>query len=115
MKPPPRGPKNREITPLSKILPQVSRDLDLDSKVGEMALLSLWTTVVGGPLSARTRATRLLKRNGTNVLQVRVKDAATAGELSFLIDTLVSRLNSFAPQTGCRVAGIDLKIGTLSG
>lgn len=108
-----KPPKKRATVPLSSVLPQVSRDLALDDKIKEFALVGLWDSVVDPRYRTRTRAVKVYKRGNETVLQVRVKDAATAGELSFSLGALRDTLNGYAPQTGRTIAAIDLKIGSL--
>lgn len=107
-----KGLQKRPAVFLGDVLSQVSRDLALDQKVNEMALLTLWAQVVEVPLRDRSLALRLLNRNGNKILRVKVKDAATAGELSFQIEAICEKLNQFEPQTGIRVAGLEIKIGS---
>lgn len=105
--------KGKAISSLADVLPQVSRDLDLDRKVGEMAMVRLWDEIIGESMAQRSRALKIMKRGNKSVLMVRVRDAATAGDLTFKLEAIREKLNSYTPQTGWVIDGIDLKIGTL--
>lgn len=118
MKGPLKGLKVRPTVSLGQVLPQVSRDLALDQKVRDFALVGLWDQVVGEIKNGeayrkKTRAVKLTRRREATVLLVKVRDAATAGELSFLLEGIREKLNGYAPQTGRVVDVIDLKIGSL--
>jgi hypothetical protein len=108
-----RKHRNRPIASVAQILSQVTENLAIDQKVHELALLALWPQVVEDSLRDRTKAVRIVQEAGRHILWVRVKDAVTAGELSFQTETIREKLNQYSPQTGLSLHGIRLKIGSL--
>ncbi|MBY0403193.1 MAG: DUF721 domain-containing protein [Cyanobacteria bacterium] len=103
----------KPIIGLWQVLPQVTKDLALDKKAGEMAMLNVWEECLPRSLKEKTIANRLFQRGSQTVLQVRVKNAAVASELSFHIESMKASMNSFSTQTGWKVDHIELKIGSL--
>ncbi len=115
-----RGKKPTRVGSLSSLtdlLPAFSRDIGLERKVNEMALLALWisqVTIVAGPEAAeQSRATRLKKQGNQVLLQVKVSNAALASELGFHLPAIREGLNRFSPQTGLMVDRIQLSVGIL--
>lgn len=113
-KPDPRKRKSGEAEAVGALLGGMSRTLHLDEKAKEFALFALWQQVVGGSFQGRTRAVRLARQGEKLLLQVKVQDSVTASELSFYLETYREVLNEFQPQTGFRLDGIELGVGTLS-
>lgn len=105
------------LASLADVLPVLYRDLDMDKKVNEFALLALWpamaTSLIGSEGAAQTRAVGLRKQGARTILQVRVANAALASELSFHLPAIQTALNGYAPQTGLRVDRIQLNTGIL--
>jgi hypothetical protein len=121
MRYPPRKPQKPEsssaITSLADILPAVCRDLALDHKVNELALLALWPSQVeklsGAVAAAQSKAIRLKKQGNRTILVVKVASAALASELGFQAPALKEALNRFHPQTGIVLDQIQLSVGAL--
>ncbi len=96
---------------LANLLEAVSRELGLERKVQEYALLSLWREVVPVSFRDSTQAVGLKTQGRESVLQVTASDGPTASALSFHLDVLRERLNAFYPQTGVTVTRITLGVG----
>ena len=109
-----KGARLSAAIPLEAVMPAVVQSLGLDQKVGEMALLSLWPTVVGPSLLEHTWAQRVKRTDQGVELHVKVEDAATASVLALELENIRERLNSYLPQTGVRVAAIRLRIGRVT-
>jgi hypothetical protein len=115
---PPKKPQRvGSLSSLGDVLPGLYRDLDMDKKVNEFALLGLWPSLVqtflGVSGAAQTRAFRLRKQGYQTVLMVKVSNAALASELSFQLMHLKEALNGYTPQTGLTVDRIQLMVGSL--
>jgi hypothetical protein len=119
MRDPPRKPQKADspsaLTSLADILPAVCRDLALDRKVNELALLALWPKQVemlsGAVVAAQTKAVRLKKQGNRTILVVKVASAALASELGFQVPGLKEALNRFQPQTGILLDQIQFSVG----
>jgi hypothetical protein len=93
---------------LTDILPQVVRDLNLEQKAHDMAVLSLWPLVVPSELKPYTRAVRLERSKSKITLWVSATSSAAASRLTFVQHQILATLNSYAPQTGTVLS--DLRI-----
>jgi hypothetical protein len=112
------APKAAEKPPafraIKDLLPAVSRLLHLDTKVNELAVLTLWKTAVPEAFREKSKALRVMVREGQpTVLKVRVSDNIAATELGFHLSACMDALNRYTPQTGIRVDRIQLSIGRL--
>ncbi len=110
---PKRTAPPRQAESLATILHQVSQDLALDEKIGEMALLRLWPTVVPKAFVATSEAVNVRRQNQRRILIVHAANSATASQLSFSLSTILDSLNGYAQQTGCRLDRIDIKVAPL--
>ncbi|HEY9686030.1 MAG TPA: DUF721 domain-containing protein [Coleofasciculaceae cyanobacterium] len=119
MRYPPRKPQKPDslsaLTSLADILPAVCRDLALDRKVNELALLALWPKQVemlaGAVAASQSKAIRLKKQGDRTILVVKVASATLASELGFQVPALKDALNRFHPQTGIMLDQIQLSVG----
>ena len=84
---------DRKFTRLGELLPSILSKLGLEQRFKEQQVLSLWPTVVGKELAARTRATRVDR----GVLYVHVDHGAWMQELHFIEGELLRRLRAQAP------------------
>lgn len=114
----PRKPRPPEsLSSLAEILPTLCRDLDIDKKVNELALLALWPrqveAVAGAVAAAQSKAVRLKKQGDRLILVVKVANAALASELGFHVPVIKEALNRFKPQTGLAIDQIQLSVGTI--
>jgi predicted nucleic acid-binding Zn ribbon protein len=78
---------------IGDILPAVLKSVGLDKKLKERELLSLWPTVVGEEIAARTRAVRVDR----GVLYVQVSHSAWLQELHFMEKEIFRKLRETAP------------------
>jgi hypothetical protein len=105
------------LAALSDVLPGLYRDLDMDKKVNEFALLRLWPQLVASlttpAAAAQTRAIRLKKQGVRTVLMVKVANAVLASELTFQILPLKDAINGYKAQTGLTIDQIQFLVGTL--
>ncbi len=107
---PPKKPKRAGLmSSVSQVLPQVGKDLRLDERAQEWAVLSLWSRIVDGPFQTTTRASRLRPKGGQNTLTVQVNSATVAAELSFYLEQYRQKLNEYQPQTGLNVQRIEIR------
>jgi hypothetical protein len=101
------------LSSLAGVLPQLCEQLDMNRKVQELSLLSVWPTLVGERYASQTRASAVKKKGARTVLYVKVASASVASELSFQSEGLKEMLNGFAPQTGIKLDAIQFSIGSL--
>jgi hypothetical protein len=88
---------------------QVSQQLALDEKIGEMALLRLWPDIVPPEFKDKTQAIQVKRQNGKKIYQIKAQHAACAAQLSFHIPALLEALNSYAGQTGCQIDKLEIR------
>ena len=106
---------------LTEVLPEVVRDLNLEQKANDMAVLSLWPVVVPTELKPYARAIRLerAKTKGGGAasewgqlpkmtLWVGVNSASAASRLTFVQHEVLEKLNTYTEQTGIRVTDIRI-------
>lgn len=98
-----------QTSPLSDVLFQVSQQLALDEKIGEMALLRLWPEIVPPEFKDKTQAVQIRRHNGKKIFQVKTIHAACAAQLSFHASTLLEALNGYVGQTGCQIDKIEIR------
>lgn len=103
-----KGPQ--PMSNLSDILPAVGRELGLDNKVRELAVLALWEQVAPETCRRASRAIRLRQEGRRWIMDVHVADGPTASELAFHLEDIRRRINGFSVQTGFEIAKIDLGI-----
>ncbi len=96
---------------VASILPTVGRQLKLDQKVQEWAVLSLWEQIVDNPFKTRSRAVRIRSQRGQNCMTVLAANSAVASELTFYLEEYQNRLNRFAADTRLPVHRIEVKLG----
>lgn len=105
------------LSTLADVLPGLSNSLHLEDKVHEMAVLSLWPSLVslvaGEGARHGSKASRLRRQGNQTILQVKVASAALSAELGFHLPALLEALNGYAPQTGITVHRIQLSVGSL--
>ena len=75
------------------VLPSLLRRLGLEQRFKEQQVLSLWPTIVGREIAARTTATKIDR--GT--LYVRVDHGAWMQELHFIEKQLIAKIKAHAP------------------
>ena len=95
--------KSSDALPVADILASVGKTLNLDQKVQEWAVLSLWERVIDPCFQTQTRAARVRRVRNQNELVIQVASATVAAELTFSLETYRERLNVFAPQTGLTI------------
>lgn len=96
---------------LSAILPAVGKALNLDKKIQEWAVLSLWAQVVDEPFREKTRALKIRFSERRNHLLVWASNSAVAAELAFHLENYRQKLNAYGSQTGISIHRIDLHLG----
>lgn len=95
---------------LSDVLPQVSALLNLEQKVQEFGVLSLWQRVVDPRFVAMTQAVGLKKIGSDRVMQVHCSHPTVASELSFNLPLYVAEINRYAHETGLKIDRINLSV-----
>ncbi len=102
------GARARSFQQAGSLLNAISRDLGLDRRLREQALLDLWAPVVGEPLCSRSRP---LFIDAESKLVVAVADAAAGQELSMRKPEILRQLAGFGRGLGVAVGGLrfDLK------
>ena len=83
----------RGFSRIGDVLPAVLKSVGLDKKLKERELLSLWPSVVGEEIAARTEAIKIER----GVLYVRVTHAAWLQELTFMESEIYKELRAAAP------------------
>jgi predicted nucleic acid-binding Zn ribbon protein len=83
---------------IGDILPAVLRSAGLDKKLRDQEILTIWPTVVGEEIAARTTAAKI--ENG--VLYVHVEHSVWLQELHFMEKEILKKLKERAPQIYCR-------------
>jgi predicted nucleic acid-binding Zn ribbon protein len=96
---------------LNSILNTVAKNLGMDQKAREFAVLQLWPLVVPEAYKACSKAKAVTYRGKAAWLRVAVSSGAMATELSFEREELLEALNQYSPQTHIVLAGIELKVG----
>src|SRR6478609_2981060 len=116
--PPKKPQRSGSLMSLGDVIPAVYQNLDMDKKVNEFAVLSLWpqalTGVLGVDIAMQTQAVKLRQAAGKMVLHVKVSSAPMASEISFYTSTLLQTLNAYAPQTGIKIDRIELRVGAVN-
>ncbi len=102
---------SQPLNSIGDILPAVGRELGLDNKVRELAVLALWEQVVPEAYRQTSRAVRLRREGCQWILDVRVANGPTATELAFERENIRERINAFTPQTGFAIARIEIGVG----
>ncbi len=111
-----RRPSKRVTRPvenLSAIIPAVGKSFNLDRKVQEWTVCSLWEQVIDPPFKGKTQATKIKATQTENQLLVMVQSAGVAAELQFFLEEYRDRLNRFAPQTEITIHKIQTRVGRL--
>jgi Dna[CI] antecedent, DciA len=90
---------------VASIMPEVSKTMNLPQKIAEMAVMALWPSV--GPPQTKALG---VKRVGTKShLVIAAATPHVAMQLTYQLDGLLSRLNSYTPQTGLRLDKIVVR------
>ena len=84
---------SRKFTKVGDLLPTILKQLGLEQRFKERRVLTLWATVVGEELAARTKATKIEQ----GVLFVRVDHGAWLQELHFIEEEIIGKLRALAP------------------
>ena len=84
---------DRKFTKLGDLLPSVLKRFGLERRFKEQQVLTLWPTVVGDELAARTKATKIDR----GVLFVHVDHGAWLQELHFIEKDLIAKLRELVP------------------
>jgi hypothetical protein len=108
-KPPKNKKRAGQLTSVSHVLPQVGKELRLNERAQEWAVLSLWTRIIDEPFQATTRASRLRPKGGLYTLTVLVNSATVAAELSFFLEQYRQKLNEYRAETGLSVHRIEIR------
>lgn len=96
---------------IAQILPAVGRQMNLDKKVQEWSVLSLWEKIIDAPFRGKTQALKIKSTGNRNSLLVKAANAAVAAELTFYLETYQNRINAFTPQTGLVIHRIEIYTG----
>ena len=88
----------RKFARIGDILPAVLKSAGLDKKLRDQEILTIWPTVVGEEIAARTEAVKI--DNG--VLHVAVEHSVWLQELHFMEKEILEKLKERAPRTNCR-------------
>lgn len=78
---------------MGDLLPSILNRLGLEQRFKEQKVLTLWPSIVGDELAARTRAIRVDR----GVLHVQVDHGAWMQELHFMEKELLRKLRAHAP------------------
>ena len=103
-----------DLITIQNILPDVGKSIGLEKKTQEMAVLGLWRQMVPPAYGNDSRAMALRPQGGRYIMQVRVRDGNTASNLSFELEGVKQRINSFARETGIVIERIELGVGRLA-
>ena len=85
--------RQKRFSRIGDILPAVLKSVGLDQKLKEREILSIWPTVVGPEIAARTEAMKIEK----GVLYVYVEHPAWLQELHFMEKQICQKLRAKAP------------------
>ena len=85
--------ENKGFSRVGDILPAILKSVGLDQKIRERKILSIWPTVVGEEIAARTEAVKIEK----GVLYVHVDHPAWVQELHFMEREIRQKLRAKAP------------------
>ena len=96
---------------LNKILDAVAKNMGMDQKAHEFAVLQIWPLVVSEAYKECSKAKAITYRGKAPWLRVHVSSGAMATELSFEREELLDKLNHYSTQTGIVLSGIDIKVG----
>ena len=83
---------------IGDILPAVLKSAGLEQKLRDQEVLTLWPSVVGEEIAARTKALKI--DNG--VLYVHVEHSVWLQELYFMESDILRKLKEKAPRIKCR-------------
>jgi predicted nucleic acid-binding Zn ribbon protein len=83
---------------IGDILPAVLKSAGLEQKLRDQEILTIWPTVVGEEIAARTTAVKM--DNG--VLHIQVEHSAWLQELYFMEKEIIRKLKERAPHIECR-------------
>lgn len=102
------GSKKRSMSSVNKVLNKVVSSLNLDKRLKEHTLMSLWPTMIGEPFAAKSRPL-FIDHEGNMVIAV--SEAAVGQELSLMRTQLVKRLRVAGNGLGIEIRGIrfDMK------
>lgn len=102
------GGKKRSMSSVNKVLNKVVSSLNLDKRLKEHTLMSLWPTIIGEPFAAKSRPL-FIDHEGNMVIAV--SEAAAGQELSLMRTQLVKRLRVAGSGLGIEIRGIrfDMK------
>jgi|GEM_PF-5107268 len=98
-------------TDFNSILDTVAKNIGMDQKALEFALLQLWPLVVPEAYRTCSKAKAITHRGKAVWIRINVSSGAMATELSFEREELLDALNKYSPQTKITLAGIDIKVG----
>jgi predicted nucleic acid-binding Zn ribbon protein len=83
---------------IGDILPAVLRSAGLEQRLRDQEILTIWPTVVGEAIAARTAALKMER----GVLHVQVAHSAWLQELYFMEKEILCKLREEAPHIECR-------------
>ena len=95
----------KKFARIGDILPAVLKSAGLEQKLRDQEILTIWPTVVGEEVAARTTAVKM--ENG--VLHIRVEHGVWLQELYFMERDILRKLREKAPHIDCR----RIRFGTL--
>ena len=89
---------NKGFTRVGDLLPVLLKSLGLEQRLKEREILSVWPTVVGDEIAARTEAVKIER----GVLNVYVTHSAWLQELHFVEREIIQKLNERVPSAKLR-------------
>ncbi len=120
---PRRQPKPKPFS-MEQLLPGLRETLGLDHKVAELAVCRLWTTLVPESYRSHVQAVRLVEKPNPDsnpyhskpvetlwVLELKASHGSYASEINLMAPALCEEMNTYAAQTGIRLASIVCKTG----
>ncbi len=106
------GMRLKRFARIGDILPAVLKSAGLEQRLRDQEILTIWPTVVGEAIAARTAAVKM--DNG--VLHVQVDHSVWLQEIYFMEKEILRKLGETAPHIECRKIRLSVanKPGTTS-
>ena len=120
---PRRQPKPKPFS-MEQLLPALRESLGLDHKVAELAVCRLWETLIPESYKPHVKAVGLVEKPNPNAnpyhskpaetlwtLELKASHGSYASEINLMAPALCEQMNTYAVQTGIRLASIVCKTG----
>lgn len=103
-----RPKEKKNLTSVSKVLSKLVSSLNLDKRLKEHTLMSLWPQLIGDVLASRSRP---LFIDNEGVIVIAAREAAVAQELSLIKPQILKSLKGAGEGLGLSITGMrfDLK------